>query len=102
MVGHKITWIFFLEISVRAVLFHGINCYRQKRLIFFHFLTQIFGAQFPMAILEIGPNPEYKPSFGSLDQRFTASREARIRPVLVSLKMASGGRLRVSGQVVKC
>ena len=33
-----------------------------------------------MAILEIGPNRECIPSFGSLGQRFTTSPEARRRP----------------------
>ena len=33
-----------------------------------------------MAILEIGPNRECIPSFGSLGQRFTTSPEAQRRP----------------------
>ena len=36
------------------------------------------GAQFSIAILEIGQNPKGIPSLGSLGQRFTTFPEARI------------------------
>ena len=77
--GHKIAWIFFLEISVRAVLFHGINCYRQKQLIFFIFLHKFLGFNFQWPVLRLAQILNVNQVWG-----FTTSREARMRPVLTS------------------
>ena len=59
-----------------------------------------FGFHSPNSRLEIGPKSECIPSFRSLSLCFITSQEAG-RLYCLPLKMASGGRLRHSGDVVK-
>ena len=60
-----------------------------------------FGFHSPNSRLEIGPKSECIPSFRSLSLCFITSQEAG-RLYCLPLKMASGGHIGASGDVVKC